>query len=590
MNLKSLLCLFSLLLFVACESPVSTEIKSGDLARTEFAVYTSANKMYDPAWSPDGERIAFISQTPATDIYKMSAAGDTLSPIKRFYKYIISDICAISPDGQYILYSDGNWDSNAKRNNCYLYSTALDTNLLYNEILPVEIYNPQWSLDSRLLYYRTRQNSFPAIGAVTLEGVPVFNVLLDSTTYLYGYSVAPDQQSIVWSGLQGNQRLYQLWLYTPAAGQKQLFASDSINYYSPSWSPDGNSIVYVSKKIHSSFSSLNVYSITNKTSYVLADSISLQANNKIAWSGDGEAIYFIGYLFDNDESGAGIWRVSLTNNSYSFLCPNPKGIILQLNTDASYYVYNSRMLFGIYSFNIADKKLSLLSPETDDELRQLVWSPDGTRIVFSQNNKLYRIPATGGTSAALNIKGINYQMHPDYSPDGSTLVFDNGYEIYTVSANGNKANRINSGSYNLKNPVWSSDGKQIACISRLNNKDSLVVFNYSDGKMIRAKAWPGLYADISWSALHQVLGSYILFTTVSAYNDEEPSYELNALNPENGQILKLFGNGGSFGRFPRTNLYACWAPDAETIAWIQYNGKPDYFYSLNIARVLVDLQ
>ncbi len=63
-----------MLWFPACESPVSTSVKSGDLTRTEYAVYTSENKIYDPAWSPDVESIAWIQRDGLYKSYSLSIA------------------------------------------------------------------------------------------------------------------------------------------------------------------------------------------------------------------------------------------------------------------------------------------------------------------------------------------------------------------------------------------------------------------------------------------------------------------------------------------------------------------------------------
>lgn len=585
----------AMLWFVTCESPVSTSVKSGDLARTEYAVYTSADKIYDPAWSPDGSQIAFVKQLKATDIFKMSTAGDTVGLVKRFHQYINSSFCSISPDGQYILYMIHS-HSSTNRYSRYLYSAAQDTSLLFDHIIPSYFYNVHWSRDSRLFFYEMHENSIPTIKALTLDGSPVFSVALDSTKYWFqNFSVSPNNQDIVWSGSQTNHGWDQLWLYTPEGGQKKLTTAGSMYYYNPAWSPDGNSIAFVSRYYTSPMSSLEIYSIPTNSFHTLADSLYINTDEQIVWSKDGESIYFFGSFNDYNETHSGIWKANLADNSFNLQCSNINSI-WQLNTDGSFYTAAFDLeIYRLYSFTIADKKLTLLAPETEDKLSSPAWSPDGAKLVFTQGQTLYTIPATGGNPALLGVQGSNYQYHPDFSPDGSLIVFDSGSNVYTVPANGGQTKVFNSDYHyyyneNLSNPVWSPDGKQIACAYRYDVKDSLIVFDYSEGKLTRVNAWPGRYTDIAWSKPHPTLGSYLLLSLLEAQKGLYDDYELIALNPETGKMIKFLGYGGSFSKYTPIFLYACWAPDAESIAWIQSDSPSGYDSSLNIARIFVDLQ
>jgi len=589
MNIKTLLyllCLFFVLWFMACESPVSTEIKSGDMSRTEFAVYTSADRIYDPAWSPDGERIAFVSQSRATDIFKMSAAGDTMGLVNRFYTRIEHSYCAISPDEQYVIYRNSYDNSSTSRYNRYLYSVAQDTSLLINDILSRNASLVKWSRDSRSIYYRIPGSSSYIINAMSPEGAPVFSVTLDSTAYIYDYSIAPDKQCIVWSGRPQNSNFYQLWRYTPTNGQQKLLAADSTSYRNTSWSPDGSSIAYVSYDFKTFKQSLNIFSVTNNSSRSVTDSIQIDHNSQIVWSDDGQTIYFTGYL-KNDPYIRGIWVVSLLGNSISLNCLYNPDHIFHLNADGFFYIIDDFQIFWLKTFSVADKKITSLMSDTRDNVTHPAWSSDGASLVFSKDRKLCSVPATGGEPESLNIDYPRYQYNPDYSPDGSLLVFDDGDELYTVSANGGSAIKIRSIYYNLTNPVWSPDGTQIACSYHANDKYSLSVFNYDAGTMIRAEAWSGRCTDISWSKPHPVLGAHLLFAKAIYPGNSGGGYELKALNVKTDKLLSLIGYRGSLSRKSQSYIGACWASDAETIAWIQR----DYpTYSLNIARILVDLQ
>ncbi|HPG40145.1 MAG TPA: hypothetical protein PLP19_10275 [bacterium] len=569
----------------ACDNPLSTSNKSGELSRTQYAVYSCPHGMHDPAWSPDGERIAFVAQVNAVDLFKVSSVGDTLGKVNRFYHFITKNRSSISPDENYIIYSDYYEDINTHRKNAYLYATEQDTNFLVNDIIPASAALYKWSEDSRLVYFQSYENSIFFINAITPAGAPVFKVALNSTREFSDYCVAPDQQSIVWSCKPNDKQFWELWLYTQQNGAQLLLAADSIDFIHPVWSPDGKSIAFHAFNYKTSNRSLEVYSFNNNSVRSVVNGLDWYI--WIVWASDGQAIYFSGNFLNDQQEG--VWTVSLPDNNITLKYQVEQKYILQLNDDGSVFTSSgNKSIFYIYAYSLNDKRVTSLTPGCEEMITRPAWSPDGANLVFSLNYELYRIPGGGGTPERLKPYRTMPQYNPDYSPDGSLLAFDNGNYIYVTYPGSMDEKRI-SEAPSLSNPVWSPDGKQLLCIYKEYDNDSLIVYDYINEKLQRSNAWPGQYTDISWSKPHSLYGENLLVKKLVRGSATGDGYILQIRNVKTEQVFTLIGDNGSLSKSKSIYIGACWAPNAESIAWIQREGLSNN-YSLNIARIFTDIK
>jgi Tol biopolymer transport system component len=88
------------------------------------------------------------------------------------------------------------------------------------------------------------------------------------------------------------------------------------------------------------------------------------------------------------------------------------------------------------------------------------WSPDGTKLAFTQLGELRVLTVGGGTSAALDTGTSS----PTWSPDGTMLAYEKGTDIWVVAAaGGTPRNLSNSGpGANDATPTWAPGGASIA--------------------------------------------------------------------------------------------------------------------------------
>lgn len=98
-----------------------------------------------------------------------------------------------------------------------------------------------------------------------------------------------------------------------------------------------------------------------------------------------------------------------------------------------------------------------------EEVSDLVWAPDGSRIAFVSDHTLYTVRPDGTG----RMRVAERASDPAWSPDGSRLAFVAEREeidvIYTVRRDGSERTRITDES--AAAPTWSPDGSRIAYAS-----------------------------------------------------------------------------------------------------------------------------
>jgi WD40-like Beta Propeller Repeat len=134
----------------------------------------------------------------------------------------------------------------------------------------------------------------------------------------------------------------------------------------------------------------------------------------------------------------------------------------------------------------------------------LVWSPDGSQILFAgrmpkqQRRWLYLVPADGsGAPRPLAIGAqVGAPIQPAWSPDGSRIAFtverDPGSGIYVMQTDGSDVRLIASGGHGA---VWSPDGSMIAFRTTGRGRNWTA---HADGTH-RVALPPSRHAGFSWS-------------------------------------------------------------------------------------------
>ena len=207
----------------------------------------------------------------------------------------------------------------------------------------------------------------------------------------------------------------------------------------PVWSPDGQKIAFVSQRD----GNREIY-VTDADCASLPTGCGQNAINVTrhpaddwtpAWSPDGKRLAFSSIRAGNWE----IFVLDTTCLSAPESCPDS---LIQITADGN----------------------GNLAP---------IWSPDGTRLAFSNkatgNWDIYTMTTSGSDLRQVTTDPSN-DLSPAWSPDGSRLAFesnrDGNVEIYLMDANGGAAQNISN--FPLANdhgPTWSPDGQLLVFYS-----------------------------------------------------------------------------------------------------------------------------
>ena len=178
---------------------------------------------------------------------------------------------------------------------------------------------------------------------------------------------------------QGQQPSYKLQVADTDGFNSQTVLNSTQPIMSPSWSPDGSKLAYVS--------------FEKRKSEIYVQNLFSQQREKVA-------------TFEGI-NGAPTWS------------PDGKKLAITLSKSGNP---------DIYVLTLATKKLKQITKHWGIDTEPS-WTPDGSEIVFTSSRtgkpQIYRIAANGGTAKRITFEG-KYNASPEVSSDGRTLVFVQG--------------------------------------------------------------------------------------------------------------------------------------------------------------------
>ena len=393
-----------------------------------------------PRFSPDGRRIAFVSDRGGGDnIWIMNADGsDKRQLTKEDFRLLNQP--SWSPDGRFIVakkhFTTGR---SLGTGEVWLYHVSGGGGVPLvkkpNEVHQKELGEPIYAPDGKSVYYT--RNVTPG---------PIFEYAQNSNTDLFDierYDFDTGEVTKAVSGVGGSVR--------------------------PTPSPDGKKIAFVRRE--RTKSKLYVKDLASGEERKVYDALDQDVQEtwavtgvypNMAWTPDSRSLVFW--------AGGKIRRVGAEGGAAA---------------DIPFRVSDTRVVIDAThpQVEVAPDRFTTRMP------RWATVSPDGREVVFETLGKLWIKPAAGGAARRL-IRGDEneLELYPSWSRDGRTIVFvgwtDQGLgHIRTVAAAGGAAREVLTQPGHYARPSFSPDGKTI-------------VFEQGRGGYLTSSRWsenPGIY-------------------------------------------------------------------------------------------------
>jgi len=380
---------------------------------------------FDPALSPDGEKIAFIwapENVMWRDLYVQLVGAET--PLRLTYSSSGRTCCADwSPDGQQIAF--GRCDDNGGG---VFTVPALGgpERKLTDVVCPfLDAGYPKWIDDGKslLLMDSCVPNGPRGIVVFSLEtgqkrcltAPPLYSEQGD-----FAPALSPDQKTVAFLR-STTVDLAQIYILALSGGSPRQITHEAQGAWGPMWSSDGQHLIFYSGR-----------SGLSRLFHVPAAGGAIEPETVYPGSGslshDGRRLVYI----PGWQSLVTTWRMQLSNAGGQVISQN--------------------------------KVLAFDGGSTGAQP-----SPDGEHIVFQSQHPakqgIWRSDSDGSNPLKLTSFEQGFSGTPRWSPDGKWIVFDHHpqthAQIYVVDFEGRNQHVITSGNYENVVPSWSRDGKAI---------------------------------------------------------------------------------------------------------------------------------
>jgi tricorn protease len=381
---------------------------------------------------------------------------------------------------------------------------------------------------------------------------------------------SPDGKSIAFSGeMDGNFDVYTV----PSGGgvPKRLTADPAADLVA-GWSPDGKSVVFASELL-SNTDLPRLFTVSAGGGY--PKSLPLPSGTMASFSPDGKKLAYVPGIkweqaWKRYRGGQTyyIWIADMTDSKV-------KAIPRDNTNDEQpawlgnkvFFMSDKRGPVGLYSYDTTSGKVTEEIAGSGFDIKSISAGPGG--IVYEKLGSIHIYdPQTKKSSKVpIEIHADFPEVRPQFkdlqqnlsgasiSPSGARLAVSARGWVMTVPASKGDARLLDeTQGIHRRDPAWSPDGKTVAYITDVNNKQQLALYDLATSKerLLELGESPAYYYAPNWSADN----SKIVYT-----DNRNSIWFVDVKTGKNTKVDSTIYNNPRYGLSPR------WSPDSKWLTW-----------------------
>jgi TolB protein len=223
-----------------------------------------------------------------------------------------------------------------------------------------------------------------------------------------------------------------------------------------------------------------------------------------SWTPDGKSVLYTSYKDRNSS----LYLFELYSGKEVRMAPrNGRFLGGKVSPDGQ-FIAATMETGGNSNITLLDRNGNLMRSLTESGGIQVspAWSPDSRQLAFvsdrSGSPQLYVLDVASGKSRRLTYQG-NYNTSPEWSPRGDRIAYTgrvgSRFAIFTIAVDGGEPRKLTAESADSEDPTWSPDGRFLAFSSNRAGRYHLYVMQANGDNQRRLTGSGGDDTKPSWS-------------------------------------------------------------------------------------------